>query len=203
MAVLPRRFYARPALEVAADLIGATLVHRGPFGTLGGVIVEVEAYGGAEDPASHARSGPTRRNRSMFGPPGHAYVYFTYGMHHCLNVVTGREGEGAAVLLRALAPSLGLELWRARRPDLPAGREASGPGRLARALGLGLEHDGLDLLASALVLRPRRGGAPPRSAGPRIGIRHGRDLPWRLWWTGHPAVSRTASQRVDRRSAAT
>ena len=143
MAVLPRCFYTRSALEVAADLIGATLVHRAPFGTLGGVIVEVEAYGGAEDAASHAKSGPTARNRSMFGPPGHAYVYFTYGLHHCLNVVTGPEGEGAAVLVRAVAPSVGGVLWRERRPDLPAGREASGPGRLARALGLTRAHDGL------------------------------------------------------------
>jgi DNA-3-methyladenine glycosylase len=191
MAVLPRRFYARPALEVAADLIGATLVHRGPFGTLGGVIVEVEAYGGADDPASHARGGPTRRNRSMFGAPGHAYVYFTYGMHHCLNVVTGREGEGAAVLLRAVAPTIGREIWRRRRPDLPPGREAAGPGRLARALGLTLAHDGLDLLASPLTLRPRRGEEPSLSTGPRIGIRRAREYPWRIWWTGHPAVSRS------------
>ncbi len=194
MAVLSRRFYARPALAVAADLIGTRLVHRSPFGTLGGVIVEVEAYGGAEDAASHAKNGPTPRNRSMFGPPGHAYVYFIYGMHHCLNVVTGREGEGAAVLLRAIAPSLGGALWRGRRSDLPVGREASGPGRLARALGLTRAHDGLDLLDSPLIIRPRRGEEPPLSSGPRIGIRLAREIPGRIWWTGHPAVSRTVSR---------
>ncbi len=191
MAILSRRFYARPAIDVARDLIGATLVHRAPFGTLGGLIVEVEAYGGAEDAASHARKGPTPRNRSMFGPPGHAYVYFTYGMHHCLNVVTGKEGEGAAVLIRAIAPTLGGALWRARRPDLRPGREASGPGRLARALGLTRAHDGIDLKKSALVVRGRRGEEPPLSSGPRIGIRHAREVPGRIWWTGHPAVSRT------------
>jgi DNA-3-methyladenine glycosylase len=163
MAVLPRRFYARPALDVAQDLLGHELVWRGEGGTLGGIIVEVEAYGGADDPASHAFRGATARNRTMFGPPGHAYVYFTYGMHHCVNVVTGRAGEPGAVLVRALAPRTHLALWRARRPDLDPLRIASGPGRVCRALGLGRVHDGLDLTKSALVIRRRaRAGTPSR-----------------------------------------
>ncbi len=190
MAVLPRRFYARDARVVARGLIGATLVRRDGDGAIGGVIVEVEAYLGAGDPASHAFRGETARNRVMFGPPGHAYVYFVYGMHHCMNVVTGPAGEAQAVLVRALAPSVGLALWRERRPDLPLARAGSGPGRLARALGLSRADDGLDLVGPALSIRPRRGPPPPVACGPRIGIRRAREAPWRFWWAGHPAVSR-------------
>jgi DNA-3-methyladenine glycosylase len=197
VAVLPRRFYARDALVVAADLVGATLVRRAGDGrrAIGGVIVEVEAYHGTDDPASHAYRGETARNRVMFGPPGHAYVYFVYGMHHCVNVVTGPPGEAQAVLVRALAPSVGLAEWRARRPDLPLARAGSGPGRVARALALTRADDGLDLVASTLVVRPRRGPAPPLGRGPRIGIRVGREAPWRLWWEGHPSVSRGSARR--------
>jgi len=191
MAVLPRRFYARPALDVAQDLLGHELVWRGEGGTLGGIIVEVEAYGGADDPASHAFRGATARNRTMFGPPGHAYVYFTYGMHHCVNVVTGSAGEPGAVLVRALAPRTHLALWRVRRPDLDPLRIASGPGRVCRALGLGRVHDGLDLTKSALVIRPRaRPGDAIVCAGPRVGIREARARRWRLWIAGASAVSR-------------
>src|SRR5690349_1475758 len=150
MAVLPRRFYARPVLAVARDLLGRELVWRGAGGALGGVIVEVEAYSGVGDAASHAARGETARNRVMFGPPGHAYVYFTYGMHHCVNVVVGDVGHASAVLVRALRPSVGLALWRARRPDLPLARAGQGPGRVCRALGLDRTHDGFDLVHSAL-----------------------------------------------------
>ena len=156
---------------------------------MGGVIVEVEAYLGANDPASHAYRGETRRNRTMFGAPGHAYVYFTYGMHHCLNVVTEEKGTPHAILLRALLPSTGLDLWRAARPDLPLARIASGPGRLCRALGLDRSHDGLDLTRSELIIRP---GAAPVGAvhsGPRIGIRLAREMPYRFWLAGEAAVS--------------
>jgi DNA-3-methyladenine glycosylase len=189
VAVLPRRFYARDALLVAPDLIGATLVRRGPGGAIGGVIVEVEAYRGADDPASHAYRGPTPRTRSMFGPPGRAYVYFIYGMHHCVNVVTGEEGAGGAVLVRALAPSVGLARWRERTSGTPLARAGAGPGLLARALGLTRAEDGLDLLTSMLVIRPRRGPAPPVACGPRVGLSVARDRPWRFWWEGHPSVS--------------
>lgn len=197
MAILPRRFYARPALAVARDLLGCTLSWRGPSGAMAGRIVEVEAYLGADDPASHAYNGPTARNRSMFGPPGHAYVYFTYGMHHCLNVVTGAEGLPYAVLLRALVPTRGLARWRGTRPDLPVGRIASGPGRLCRALGLDRSQDGLDLTHSALTVRAPPAGFVPGAirAGPRIGIRLARAAPYRFWLAGEPAVSGPGGHR--------
>jgi len=193
--VLPRRFYARPTLVVARELLGKELLWRGEGGPMGGRIVEVEAYLGASDPASHAYRGETRRNRTMFGAPGHAYVYFTYGMHHCVNVVTEDAGTPHAILLRALAPTTGLARWRAARPDLPLARIASGPGRLCRALGLDRSHDGLDLTRSELIVRtgPAAAGEVLESwdirSGPRIGIRLARELPYRFWLAGEPAVS--------------
>lgn len=191
MSILPRKFYARPTLHVARDLLGKELVWRGAGGPMGGVIVEVEAYLGAHDPASHAYRGETKRNRTMFGDPGHVYVYFTYGMHHCMNVVTEDRGTPHAILLRALAPSTGLERWRAARPDLPLSKIASGPGRLCRALGIDRSHDGLDLVRSELVIRERpavRKSGEIRS-GPRIGISQAREMPYRFWIAHEPAVS--------------
>ena len=188
---LPRAFYARPARTVARALLGRTLVRDGPGGRVAGVIVEVEAYRGALDPASHAYRGPTPRNRTMFGPPGHAYVYFTYGMHHCVNVVCEEEGRAAAVLLRALAPCAGLATMAARRDGAPWARLAQGPGRLARALALTRADDGADLVRGRLWLAdlpPRRGGRPI-ARGPRIGISAARERPWRFWLAGHPCVS--------------
>jgi DNA-3-methyladenine glycosylase len=156
-----------------------------------GRIVEVEAYRGARDPASHAYRGPTPRNRVMFGPAGHTYVYFTYGMHHCLNVVCGREGTATAVLIRALEPLAGLDLVRERRGGVELTRLMRGPGCVARALGLSREHSGIDLVSGPLrVTRdgPRRGGRRVL-AGPRIGIRQGLDRNWRFWLEGHLCVS--------------
>jgi DNA-3-methyladenine glycosylase len=188
---LPRAFYARPVLEVARDLLGRVLVHDTPEGRCAGRIVEVEAYRGAADPASHAFRGPTPRNRVMFGPPGHAYVYFTYGMHHCMNVVTGPRGLPEAVLLRAIEPIAGLEHMRGRRGPHPPERLARGPGSLARALGIGREQDGADLVRGALWIGA---GVPGRSPwaivrGPRVGIRVATERPWRFAYAGHPAVS--------------
>ncbi|MGH9012961.1 MAG: DNA-3-methyladenine glycosylase, partial [Acidimicrobiia bacterium] len=141
--VLPRSFYARDAREVAPELLGKLLVHDDPeVGPLAVRLVEVEAYAGAEDPASHAYRGPTRRNAVMFGPPGHLYVYFTYGMHFCANVVCGASGWASAVLLRAAAPVEGLDAIRARRPAARRERDlCSGPARLAQAVGLVAAHD--------------------------------------------------------------
>jgi DNA-3-methyladenine glycosylase len=196
---LGRAFYRRHVVTVARAALGRVLVHDSPEGRVAGRIVEVEAYGGPDDPASHARSGRTARNASMFGPPGHAYVYFTYGMHHCLNLVTGETGRAAAVLVRALEPIQGFELLRRRRGTADAGRWLRGPGCVADGLGLDRAHDGLDLTRGALWisnLALRREGRRV-ARGPRIGIRQGLDRPWRFWLDGHPCVSgpRTAAAR--------
>jgi DNA-3-methyladenine glycosylase len=190
-APLPRRFYARPVLVVARALLGRVLAHEGPGGRTSGRIVEVEAYRGADDPASHAFRGETARNRVMFGPPGHAYVYFTYGMHHCVNLVTGPPGSAGAVLIRALEPLEGLDLMRRRRGVPELERLARGPGCVTRALGLDRRHDGLDLTRGPLVVEtgsPVRDGRPV-ARGPRIGIRVATGKPWRFWLKGHPCVS--------------
>jgi len=168
------------------------LVHDDPrAGRLAGLIVETEAYGGAGDPASHAHRGETPRNRVMFGPPGVAYVYFTYGMHHCLNVVCGAVGDPSAVLVRALEPVLGLAAMRRRRPGADAARLARGPGSLARALGLDRGHDGADLTRGPLWIAdlPALRLGRPIGRGPRVGITRAAERPWRYWLVGSAAVS--------------
>jgi DNA-3-methyladenine glycosylase len=182
-----------PVDRVAPRLLGCRVAHAGVVVRL----TEVEAYSGAgTDPASHAHRGPTPRNAVMFGPPGFAYVYFTYGMHWCLNVVTGAEGEAAAVLLRAGAVVEGLDVATARRPAARSSRElARGPARLAAALALDGSFTGTDLLdpRSALRLLPPADGArvAARSVarGPRVGIRLAAERPWRFWVDGEPTVS--------------
>ncbi len=186
---LPRTRYARPPEEVARDLLGCLLVCQRPDGVAAGVIVEVEAYGGEEDPASHASF---RRNgvvRAMWGPPGHAYVYLAYGMYPCFNVVTGREGEAGAVLVRALAPVVGRDVMARRAGRHPEDRLASGPGRLGRALGVALDDNGRPLDRPPLWIEPWE---RPRAivAGPRVGVARGVDRPWRFGIPGHPALSR-------------
>jgi DNA-3-methyladenine glycosylase len=188
---LPRSFYARDPRVVARAVLGRLLVHDSPQGRVSGLVVEAEAYHGAGDPASHAHRGRTARNAAMFGVPGHAYVYFTYGMHHCLNLVTGAAGTASAVLVRALEPVDGIELMRRRRGVDAAARLARGPGNVARALGLTRAHDGLDLIGGPLWLSdlpPRRDGRRI-ARGPRIGIRVGLDRDWRCFLEGHPCVS--------------
>ena len=195
---MPRAFYARGPRALARALLGRVLVHdERKSGRLAGLIVETEAYGGAGDPASHAFRGETPRNRVMFGPPGVAYVYFTYGMHYCFNVVCGAEGEPSAVLVRALEPVLGLEVMRRRRAGADAARVARGPGSLARALGLDRRHDGADLTRGALWiadLAPCRGGRRI-GRGPRVGISRAAERPWRYWLVGSAAVSRGPKRR--------
>jgi DNA-3-methyladenine glycosylase len=182
---LGREFFARSVHDVAPDLIGCTLLVDG----VGGPIVEAEAYD-QEDPASHGFRGRTARNRSMFGPPGHAYVYRSYGIHWCLNFVCEEEGVAAAVLLRALEPSHGVDAMRARR-GLEDGRLlCSGPGRLCQALGLTGEHDGLPLDRAPFELLARE-NEPEIACGPRIGITRGADLPWRHGLAGSPYLSRS------------
>lgn len=170
--------------DVAPELIGATLLVDG----VGGVIVEAEAYD-RDDPASHGFRGRTARNAAMFGPPGHAYVYRSYGVHWCLNVVTDGEGTAAAVLIRALEPAHGLETMRARRGVEDARLLCSGPGRLCQALGITGAHDGLPLDGLPFELHAR-----PRPVAvvtcPRVGISQAAHLPWRYVLEGSPFVSR-------------
>ncbi len=190
-APLPRAFYARHVVQVARGLLGRLLVHETPNGVIAGHIVEVEAYRGAGDPASHAWRGTTPRNRVMFGEPGHAYVYFTYGMHHCVNVVAEPAGRAAAVLVRALAPVAGIELMVRARGPLKREQLARGPGCVTRALGLTRAHDGLDLTRGPLWISDR---SPQRAghrvtASARIGIRFAREREWRFFLAGSPFVS--------------
>lgn len=197
---LPRSFYDREVTVVARDLLGRVLVRRLRDGRRLAVrLVEVEAYA-PDDPASHSYRGPTERNRTMFGPPGRLYVYFTYGMHHCLNVVTGPAGVGAAVLLRAGEPLEGLEAMAERRGTRDPRLLCSGPGRLAQALGLTREHDGADLVRGPDVRLLE--GEPVLDervvATTRVGINHGTERPWRFLVAGDPFVSRgrpTGSRR--------
>jgi len=182
--VLERDFFARAVHDVAPDLIGVTLLVDG----VGGPIVEVEAYD-QEDPASHAFRGRTARNASMFGPPGHAYVYRSYGIHWCLNLVCDVEGSAEAVLIRALAPECGLEEMRARRGVLAERALCSGPGKLCQALAVTREHDGLALDAPPFRLLERK-GTPQIVTGPRIGITRGVEHTWRYGLAGSPFLSR-------------
>ncbi|MEZ5115704.1 MAG: DNA-3-methyladenine glycosylase [Candidatus Nanopelagicales bacterium] len=199
-----RRLLAGAAHEVAPRLLGAVLESRVGGDPVAVRITEVEAYAGVGgDPASHAHRGRTRRNAAMFGHPGHAYVYFTYGMHWCLNVVTGTEGDAAAVLVRAGEVVRGVDAARRRRPAARTDRDlARGPARLAAALGVTADLDGADLLGDGpLTLAV---GAPPAAArvrtGPRVGVRGGATTPWRYWLADEPTVSayRPASQRPRR-----
>ena len=181
---LKREFFARSVHAVAPELLGVTLLVDG----VGGPIVEVEAYDG-EDPASHGFRGPTPRNASMFGPPGHAYVYRSYGIHWCLNLVCEDEGRAAAVLLRALQPAYGVETMRERRRVEAERLLCAGPGRLCQALAITREHDGLPLDARPFELLARP-AEPLVAAGPRIGISVAREAPWRYAVAGSPWLSR-------------
>lgn len=168
-AIVDRAWFDRPALEVAADLLGCILVHQSPAGRVAGRLVEVEAYQGPEDLAAHSARGRTARNAVMFGPPGHLYVYRIYGLHHCANVVCGPQDKPEAVLLRAAAITGGRVLAERRRGPVPETRLAAGPGNLAAAFGLDLSLNGTDLLAGpARLLR----GEPPRRVlrRPRVGV---------------------------------
>lgn len=194
---LPRAFFDRPVLQVAPDLLGCVLVRRLPDGVIAVRLTEVEAYAGSADPGSHAYRGRTARNAVMFGPPGHLYVYFTYGMHHCTNLVCGPDGTAAAVLLRAGEVIHGHALARARRPAARSDAElARGPARLAQALDIGLAHDGTDACdADAPVTITAAGSGSVRAAaarirtGPRTGIARGGELPWRFWLDADRTVS--------------
>jgi DNA-3-methyladenine glycosylase len=183
-APLGRDFFARSVHEVAPDLVGSTLLVDG----VGGTIVEVEAYD-QEDPASHAFRGRTARNASMFGPPGHAYVYRSYGLHWCLNLVCEEEGTAAAVLLRALEPTDGLERMHERRRTENPRLLCAGPGRLCEALAVTRGQDGLPLDEPPFELRTRSRPVEVVAA-PRVGLTRAVDLPWRYVLAGSPFLSR-------------
>jgi DNA-3-methyladenine glycosylase len=192
---LPRSFYRRDALEVAPELLHKVLA----VGRRAGRIVEVEAYRGGDDPASHAFRGPTARNATMFGPPGFLYVYFTYGMHWCANAVCMPAGTAQAVLIRALSPLRGVAAMAADRPTSTRTRDlCRGPARLCQALGIDGRRDGADLVTGRGGVRILDDGVPPPAAvarGPRVGIRQAAERPWRYWVAGEPAVSSGARPR--------
>jgi DNA-3-methyladenine glycosylase len=181
---LRREFFARPVHQVAPELIGATLLVDG----VGGRIVEVEAYD-QDDPASHSFRGRTARTASMFGPPGHAYVYRSYGIHWCLNLVCAEDGRAEAALVRALEPTRGLDAMRERRGLESARALYSGPGKLCQALGITRVHDGLSLDEPPFELHARDSEVE-LAVGPRIGITRAVDQPWRYCWADSPFLSR-------------
>ena len=212
-ALLPRDFFNRPAQQVAPDLLGCVIESRTPDGVVAVALAEVEAYAGEADPASHAYRGLGSRNAVMFGPPGHAYVYFTYGMHFCVNLVCLPPGSASAVLLRGGVIVEGAALARQRRlaarrgvrdqsdgrggrggadgRGLPDRDLARGPARLCQALGVDRSLDGVDVCDPDSPLRIRAAAAPPGRilCGPRVGVSSAASVPWRFWVAGEPTVS--------------
>ena len=203
MELIPREFFARPSVQVAPELLGCVLEHQTADGLVAVELTEVEAYMGAEDPASHSYRGKTARNAVMFGPPGHAYVYFTYGMHFCVNLVCLLQDSASAVLLRAGRVVEGEELARARRTrgavPVPFRNLARGPARLCQATAIDRSQDGADVCTAGLPLRVRwgqpgtvttaRSDLRKISSGPRVGISVATEVPWRFWLEGDPTVS--------------
>ena len=189
MQTVPREFYTAPTIEVAKKLLGKVLVHRIEKGVISGRIVETEAYT-CDDPACHASRGMTKRNAAMFGEAGHAYVYFTYGMYFCFNVVTGHEGVGEAVLIRAAEPLEGIELMKVDRGTDDVINLASGPGKLCQAFAINRDQNGLDLTNSELMIVDDGWKPAEIITSTRIGIRLAADRPWRFYVSGNPYVSR-------------
>jgi len=189
--LVPQAFYRRDARQVAPQLLNKILIGRDGRG---GRIVEVEAYCGAIDPAAHTYRGKTKRNATMFGPPGHMYVYFTYGMHWCSNTVCGDEGDGSGVLLRALEPLAGIAQMRLARPRARRERDlCSGPARLTQAMGIAGAHDGIELYTGDAPFAVVSDGmpSPPAAPGsPRIGISRGQEHHWRWFVKGNANVSK-------------
>ena len=189
--ILPRAFYARDTVLVARELLGHVLVHDTSEGLAAGRIVETEAYLQG-DPACHASRGMTPRNRVMFGPPGHAYVYIIYGMYHCFNVVTAREGVGEAVLIRALEPLEGIPLMQARRGKEKLKDLCRGPAMLAQAMGISRNNNGEDMVVGGrlVVCRGEAVGEDDLVTTTRVGISQGAELPLRFYIKGNNYISR-------------
>ena len=189
MAKPARSYYQRPVEEVAWDLLGCVVVRRSCDAKLSGSIVEVEAYGGSDDPGSHAFRGPTQRNAVMFGPPGHVYVYRIYHFHTCMNVVCGESGAASAVLIRALQPLTGIDIMARNRGGRPISELCDGPAKLCQALDITMDLNGADLDSDQLWIE--RGETPSEVAiTARVGLNRGADLPRRYFIPGNPFVSR-------------
>ncbi|MDP3024060.1 MAG: DNA-3-methyladenine glycosylase [candidate division Zixibacteria bacterium] len=188
---LKREFYNRPTLEVAKELLGKYLVVNKNGTKLSGKIVETEAYRGLYDPASHAYGGMTPRNRIMFGEPGYAYVYFTYGMYYCLNVITERKGFPAGVLIRALEPKNGIEIMRKKRKKEKIEDLTSGPGKLCQAMGVDKSLNGADLIGKTIYVEDRNEAVGKIVSTNRIGIDEGKEKKWRFYLRDNRFVSRS------------
>lgn len=186
--MLTESFYQQDAVSLAQDLIGCELVHATERGVTAGIIVETEAYS-QDDEASHSFRGMTKRNAVMFGPAGHAYIYFTYGMHYCMNVVAGPEGRAEAVLIRALEPTQGAELMQARRGTKDLHNLCSGPAKLVQAMGLMREQNGVSLTTNKFYIKPAAKKYDIATT-PRIGIRQAVDKPWRWIATGSRFITK-------------
>jgi DNA-3-methyladenine glycosylase len=196
---LPRKFYSRKTEIVAQELLGETLIYKTDEGVISGKIVETEVYLGQGDPGSHAYRGITQRNRVMFGSPGKAYIYLIYGKHHCFNIVTEKDGVAGAILIRALEPKEGIELMKKnRRIDELLSRLTNGPGKLTEALGITGSMNGVDLTGDRLFIMsensPRKKGRTPKDfriiTTRRLGIRKGKNLPYRYYIEGSKFISR-------------
>jgi DNA-3-methyladenine glycosylase len=198
IVILPRRFYERSTIAVARDLLGKVLVH----GPVAGIIVETEAYLGGDDLASHSAVGITNRTRVIFGPGGHAYVYLSYGMHDCLNIVAQAEGTPGCVLIRALEPVEGIDVMRGRRLKSRSERDlASGPGKLTQAMAITRAHSGADMTRGDLIVRtPRIAISFEIAVTPRIGITKCADLPLRFLIRGNRFVSGRQTELSSHRS---
>ena len=191
---VPRSFYAQPTINVARQLLGKYLVRRHPDGTTVGKIVETEAYVGPHDLACHAAKGRTARTEVMFGPPGHAYVYFIYGVYYCLNIVTEEVGHASAVLIRSLEPIEGIDLMQQRRRLDDLRKLASGPGKLCLAMAIDKTLNGADMSRGNVLYVEDRNEPPPKiAATPRIGVDYAgkwKDKPWRFLIRGSEFVSK-------------
>lgn len=193
MARVERGFFERYTPKVARGLIGCRLVRTLSRERLSGTIVETEAYRGHRDPASHAYRGKTKRNEVMFGPAGHAYVYFTMGVHYCLNITTEQEGAAAAVLLRAIEPLEGAERMKRNRGTNNVTRLASGPGNLTRALGIDRELNGEDMITSPRLFVEQGFSTGKIGISSRVGVSAGKSLRWRFYAEGNPFASKGMS----------
>lgn len=186
---MPRSFFARDATVVARELLGHVLARQDGDTVLRGRIVETEAYLGVDDPGSHAYRGRTNRTQVMFGEAGHLYVYFTYGMHFCMNVVTGEEGVASAVLLRALEPLVGIDCMRVRRGMRPVDQLCNGPAKLCQAFSITRDENGVDLETGGIWIEDEGTYPGEIATSTRIGIRTGRELQYRYYVSDNPNVS--------------